>query len=117
MLEVDLAEYTQLVVTNTSKEGTFRTLKLLGIDSSLFMAIITADDVSASKPNPESFLKALKLTKAPPSSHLSIGDREAVDIAPARKLGMKTMIVWGQSQLADSSAATIYDVGELLKTD
>jgi HAD superfamily hydrolase (TIGR01549 family) len=114
MIEVSLSGYTQLIITNTSRQGTFRTLELLELDPNLFKTIITADDVTHSKPDPEPFLKALELTEASPPCHLSIGDREAVDIAPAKKLGMKTLIVWGQSQLADYSASTIQEIAAVL---
>ena len=115
MLKVEFKAYRQLIVTNTSREGTLRALEILGIDVKIFEAMITADDVEHSKPHPEAFVKALGLTNVPAQAHTSIGDREAVDIVPAKRLGMRTMMVGGESKLAGYSVPTVYEVPEALK--
>ncbi len=114
MLEVSLCKYKHLIVTNTSRQGTLRTLDALGLRPESFQALITADDVNQSKPNPEPFIKALSVTGAPAEAHLSVGDRETVDIEPAKRLGMRTVLVWGESKLADCSVQTVYEITRLL---
>ncbi len=114
MLEDSLSGYKHIIVTNTSRRGTLRTLEILGLKPGLFKALITADDVVHSKPDTEPFVKALNVTGAPPSTHLSIGDRESVDIVPAKKLGIRTALVWGESKSADCSLPSIYDLERIL---
>ncbi len=80
----------------------------------MFKAIITKEDVSAYKPSPEPFLKALGILGAKAKECVSIGDVNESDIIPARKLGMKTVFVWGESKYADVSVPTIYDIKKLL---
>jgi len=114
MLEVKLRDFTHIIVTNTSRQGTFRTLDILNLPPKIFQEIITADDVSRSKPDTEAFKKALKMTGEFAGRHVSIGDREKVDIVPAKKLGIRTIFVWGTSRLADASVETVYDVPRVL---
>ena len=115
MFEVALRDFTHVIVTNTSRQGTIRTLEILGLSRDLFLGIVTADDVLRSKPDTEPFERALNITGDPAGQHVSIGDREKVDITPAKMLGMKTIFVWGTSQVADASASTVYDVPSVLK--
>jgi len=114
MFEVTLRAFTHVIVTNTSRKGTLRTLELLGLSPKIFQGIVTADDVLRSKPDVEPYVKAQKMTGSAAHQHVSIGDREKVDILPARKLGMKTILVWGASQMADVSVPTVYDVPSVL---
>lgn len=114
MFEVTLEAFTHIIVTNTSRKGTVRTLELLGLPLRIFRGIITADDVSYSKPDLEPYVKALEMTACPPHQHVSIGDREKVDIFPAKKLGMRTILVWGASDVADVCIPTVYDVPNVL---
>jgi len=114
MLEVRLQGFEHVIVTNTSRKGTIRTLEILGLSDKMFQGVITADDVARSKPDFEPYLEALKMTGSPASRHVSIGDREKVDILPAKKLGMKTILVWGASKVADVSLPTVYDVPRVL---
>ena len=114
MFEVRLQGFQHVIVTNTSRKGTIRTLEILGLSDKMFQGVITADDVARSKPDLEPYLEALKMTGSPANRHVSIGDREKVDILPAKKLGMKTILVWGASKVADVSLPTVYDVPRVL---
>jgi len=114
MFEVALRTFNHIIVTNTSGRGTTRTLEVLGLRPQIFQGIVTADDVLRSKPDVEPYLRALKLTGSPAHQHVSIGDREKVDILPAKRLGMKTILVWGTSSVADASVPTVYDVPTVL---
>jgi len=114
MFEVTLQAFTHIIVTNTSRKGTVRTLEVLGLSPNIFQGIVTADDVLQSKPDVEPYAKALEMTGSPVYQHVSIGDREKVDILPAKRLGMKTIFVWGASEAADASVPTVYDVPTVL---
>jgi HAD superfamily hydrolase (TIGR01549 family) len=114
MFESELRTFNHIIVTNTSREGTVRTLEVLGLSQQIFQGIVTADDVLRPKPDVEPYLKALEITGGPVHEHVSIGDREKVDILPAKRLGMKTILVWGTSEAADASVPTVYDVPKVL---
>jgi len=114
MFEATLRTFTHIIVTNTSRKGTVRTLEVLGLSPRIFQGIVTADDVLQSKPDVGPYTKALEITGSPVHQHVSIGDREKVDILPAKRLGMKTILVWGVSEAADASVPTVYDVPTVL---
>ena len=59
----------------------------------------------------------MKKTGLPPEAHLMIGDRELVDLAPAKNLGMHTCLVWSdkKSTIADATLLTVYDVAAMLQ--
>ena len=69
--------------------------------------------VGVLKPRPDPFLFTLQCTGLKPEEHLFVGDRDETDIAPAKKIGMKTCYVWGQSQVADISFDTVYQVSKI----
>ncbi len=49
-----------------------------------------------------------------PDEIVYIGDREDIDIEGAKAVGMKTIFVGGESDKADASCQTVYDIGLLL---
>ena len=55
-------------------------------------------------------------TGLPPEAHVMIGDRELVDLKPAKTLGIKTCLVWSDvpSDVADVTLSTVYDVPSML---
>jgi len=110
----DLKQYKHTIITNSTRASIKETLKILGLNENLFEAIITKEDVSAYKPDPEPFLRAMAILGAKPKECVSVGDVEKSDIIPPRKLGMKTIFVWGKSNHADTSAPTIYKIKKLL---
>jgi len=110
----NLKSYQHLIITNTTKKSLAETLKILGLKREIFKAIITKEDTVHYKPDPEPFLKALHLLGVKASECVSIGDSENKDIIPPKKLGTKTIMVWGKSKYADASVPTIYDVQKLL---
>ncbi|MEK7165447.1 MAG: HAD family hydrolase [Patescibacteria group bacterium] len=91
------------------------TFKILGLAPQIFEEMVTSETVGFTKPNPQGFQYILDKTKLPPSSHLMIGDREIVDLVPAKKLGMKTCLVWSdkKSVIADITLKTVYELSSL----
>jgi putative hydrolase of the HAD superfamily len=81
-----------VLLTNISREYTEKILEALMIDKNLFKYIITSSDVVHIKPNIEPFLLLLKKVSLCPRQILVVGDRD-IDLIPAKKLGMKTMLV------------------------
>lgn len=91
------------------------TLEVLGVPFDTFEAIVTSETVGVTKPNPKGFMYIMHKTGYQPSAHMMIGDRELVDLAPAKSLGMHTCYVWSQikSHIADVTLPTVYDVPHL----
>jgi len=109
-----LKHYKHAIVTNSTRTSMEKTLKILGLEKNSFETIITKEDVSTYKPSPEPFIKVMDMLGAKAEECVSIGDVDHSDIIPAKKLGMKTIFVWGKSKYADASVPTIYEVERLL---
>ena len=67
-------------------------LELLGLDK-FFNVIGISEDSGLKKPDPEFFKKILADMEHNPGDTIMIGDRIDNDIAPAQKLGLKTILV------------------------
>jgi len=65
------------------------------------------------KPDERAFKYVVKQTGLKPHQLLSVGDREATDIMPSEKVGMRTCLVYGTSKLADVCLRDHYEVAEL----
>ncbi len=94
-----------------------KALEVLGVPSTTFEEMVTTEVVGTVKPHPEGFQYILNKTGLPAEQHLMIGDREAVDLVPAKKLGIKTCLVWSETKntVADVTLPTVYDVVNLLR--
>jgi len=86
------------VLTNNNDIQTNRVLEAIGIQR-LFDGIFTYNSFKILKPDIELFKKVLKKIKAAPQECLVVGDRDDIDLSPARKLGMKTLEVSGPEDL------------------
>jgi putative hydrolase of the HAD superfamily len=78
------------------------------------------DQLNTTKPNPEVYEYFINKLGLNPNNTLAIGDRPGVDLLPAKKLGMKTALVW-QSKIpqeavsyVDYSLPTVYELTTLL---
>ena len=111
-----LRRFRHFILGNGVMEKLVRTLAVLGVPVETFTEIVTSETVGVNKPNEAGFRHILDKTKVPPAAHLMIGDREAVDIEPAKKLGMHTCLVWSKeiSMVADITLPTVYDVERVL---
>ncbi len=82
------------IVTSKNRHGVERGLTLCGFDG-LFDAIVTSDDLEASKPDPAPVLAALGRLATPAASALFVGDSPH-DIAAGRDAGTRTAAcLWG----------------------
>lgn len=109
-----LDSYKHYLLVNGIQEVTRKSLLLLGLSPDIFEEVVTSETVGVNKPNLNGFKYIFAKTQLRPEQHLMIGDRESVDIIPARKLGFKTCLVWGESKFADVSLTTIYDLKKVL---
>jgi HAD superfamily hydrolase (TIGR01549 family) len=111
-----LINYKHYMLVNGSQESVSRGSALLGIDLSVFTEIVTSEVVGETKPGTKGFTYIMQQTGLPAASHLMIGDREAVDLVPAKALGMHTCLVWSnaKSDVADVTLPTVYGVPDVL---
>lgn len=92
------------------------TLPVLGIPPDTFELYVTSEIVGKTKPSPDGFQYILDYTKLSANQHLMIGDRDLVDLAPAKVLGMKTCLVWNDTKNlhADVVLPQVYDLATIL---
>lgn len=115
-LFASVSSYRHFMLVNGSQESVARGLALLGVDAHMFEEIVTSETVGETKPSTKGFSYILNKTGLAPEKHLMIGDREAVDLVPAKSLGMKTCLVWADtpSAIADVTLPTVYALTDVL---
>jgi len=109
-----LKGYRQVVLSNMRRESLLRTMEILGLDKSIFDFLVLPDETGVTKPDLRAFKMVLEKTGLKPSEHLFVGDREEVDIVPAKRFGMQTCFVWGKSKEADISIGSVYGLSDVL---
>ncbi len=108
-------KYRLFLISNGTGAQVERKLTHLGLDYHDFEPRIYCYDQGWVKPEPAPFLAAMESLNINPEEIVYVGDREDVDIEGAKAVGMKTIMVGGQSELADLSCDTVYDIGLLLE--
>jgi len=78
-----------------------QTLPALGINPEMFEHILSSGMVSKPKPALDGFYKMVELSKLKPNQILYIGDDISKDILPAKEVGIKTGLIWSESDKAD----------------
>ena len=111
-----LSGYRHFILANGVRRRLEETLAVLGLNKNIFEEIVTSETTGVNKPHEAGFKYILEKTKLPPEDHLMIGDREQVDLVPAKKLGIKTCLVWSEqaSAVADITLPEVYKVASLL---
>lgn len=111
-----LSHLTHYMLVNGSQSSVRRGADLLGLDTGIFTEIVTSEIVGETKPSQKGFRYILEKTGLPATSHLMVGDREKVDLAPARELGIRTCLVWQDTpgDIAEVTLPTVYDVVSVL---
>ena len=89
--------------TNLKMDEILLSLKIIKIEKSWFKFILSGDDVKERKPKLDGFYEMIRKSALPPEEIMYVGDRIKVDVIPAKKLGMKTCLVWAKSNEADYS--------------
>lgn len=115
-LFIKLSGLRHFTLANGVRERHKETLAVLGLPADTFEEMVTSETVGVTKPNEAGFRYILEKTQFSPRQHLMIGDRETVDLVPAKKLGMRTCLVWSKdrSQIADVTLPTVYDLGKIV---
>ena len=111
-----LAHLKHYLLVNGIQKKIVEALAVLGLSESLFAEIVTSETVGDNKPSPKGFLYILEKTGLSLEQHLMIGDRIDVDLEPAKKIGMKTCLVWSVTShpSVDVTIPTVYDVANLV---
>ena len=101
----------QAIASSAPRQNVEVMLRALGV-ADLFEAIVSAEDVSAGKPDPQVFLTAAVRVSVPPSRCIVVEDA-AVGIEAARRAGMKCIGVnAGTSLAADIAVAALTDLSD-----
>lgn len=111
-----LTHYTHYFLVNGIQEKVRESLDVLGVSPDIFREFVTAEVVGVNKPQPDGFRYIMEKTGLPADAHLMIGDRVAVDLVPAKALGMKTCLVWSdvKDSIADVVLPEVYGVVSVL---
>ena len=109
----------QALLTTAPSVCVDRVLDVLGVDPRLFEIIITSDTEGVKpKPDTSGLKKIIYFSGVQPGKILTVGDREEVDIIPAKELGLQTALVWNikeQETSADYSFKNVYSIRDLIK--
>lgn len=107
------AKYKLFIITNGTGRQVERKLKVLGLNLIDFEPRIYCYDLGWVKPEKEPFLSAVDKLRLLPVETVYVGDREELDVEGAQMIGMKTVMVGGESQKADVSVPEIYGVEKI----
>jgi len=106
-------KYQLFIITNGTGRQVERKLSHLGLDYHDFEPRIYCYDQGWVKPEPAPFLAAMESLNLRPEEIVYVGDRVDVDIEGAKAVGMKTILVGGESEKATACCGTVYDIGKL----
>lgn len=115
MIETLKQKYRLFIITNGSGRQVERKLSYLGLDYRDFDPRIYCYDQDWVKPEPAPFLLAIESLNLKPNEIVYVGDRVDIDIEGASAVEMKTIYVGGESDLADMSCPSVYDVALMLE--
>jgi FMN phosphatase YigB (HAD superfamily) len=106
------------ILTNNNRSNTNEILSACGIQFSFFDHILTLEDYSGhEKPDLHPFELAGRTCREDFSRIVVVGDRPAIDLAPAKELGATTILVWTDQPhpVADYVCATPYEIPDLFQ--
>lgn len=92
-----------------------RILPSLKINPSWFTHVLSAGIVKEPKPALDGFYKMIELSGIPAQEILYIGDDVGKDVIPAKKVGIKSGLMWKKSDKADYSFEKFEDILKIIK--
>lgn len=90
LLKIKERNYKTAIISNT--EYQLIQLTLAGLED-LIDKIITAEDTGYYKPDPRAFIKALEILGTKPENIVHVSSYPYYDLKPAKKLGIKTILL------------------------
>ena len=106
-------DYKLFLITYSREELALRKLEKLGIDTYIFHPSIYGDS-PLQRENGSAFKHVSRKLLVHCQNMMFVGDREQVDILPAKKLGITTAIVNGKSKEADYQLKNILHLENLV---
>lgn len=100
------------ILTAAPRSWAKKVLKYLEIYDLYCNALFTGEP-DIRKPDPRAFQQVLDYFKIKPQEAISIGDQENTDIIPAKKIGMRTIII-GKSKEADFEVSSLDELIKVL---
>jgi FMN phosphatase YigB (HAD superfamily) len=94
-----MATYKIALYTNTRRELVPRIIKCIGFLGDEFSVVVAGGDVREPKPSIFELQNVVKQLGIPPSDCFAVGDRWAVDLAPAASIGMTPIHVNSRDEL------------------
>jgi HAD superfamily hydrolase (TIGR01549 family) len=85
-------KYKLLIFTNENLRTQLLKLQAIDPKNKLFSGLLASEEIGAEKPSKKSFQALLQAAKLPAASCLMIGDSMSIDILPAKRLGMATIL-------------------------
>ena len=116
MIDTLKKKYKIFIITNGSGSQVERKITYLGLDYHDFDPRIYCYEQGWVKPEPAPFLAAIESLNLKPEEIVYVGDRVDIDIEGAQAVSMKTILVGGESKMADASCETVYDIANALTT-
>jgi len=106
------------LVSNSGRGLVYKILAALGLEKTLFDAIITGTDVEP-KPSHQPFLLAINKLQCDKVSTVYVGDRDEAEIRPAHEVGLRTILLSRNAEEkrdAKWADVVIGDIADLEKT-
>lgn len=105
------------IFTNFDTTRLANLLAHLKISIDDFTYVISGDDIKERKPALDGFHAMIEKSKLPANEVLYVGDRVAVDVLPAKQLGIKTCLLYGDSPEADYQFNNFREILSILSND
>lgn len=102
------------IFTNFDTTRLSNLLAHLKISINDFTHVISGDDIKERKPALDGFHLIVEKSQLPADEILYVGDRVAVDIVPAKQVGIKTCLLYGTSPEADYCFENFSDILSLV---
>jgi|GEM_PF-1260025 len=103
------------VISNGTRRQIVKKMKYMGLSTKLFKPLIACYDHEGwMKPQPAAFLSALEELELSPEEVVYVGDRRSTDIEGAQGVGMKAILIGGESEEADAVIESVYEIEPLL---
>lgn len=110
LIQLSKSGYEIGLLTNIPNQLTLNLLNRANIPIGYFNAIVTGSEIENPKPSLEPFIKIIKKLKIPTEKCAMVGDREEVNLMPARGLGMITILVRNNSNNVDYCINNFYSI-------
>jgi len=107
------------LLTNAPRTLCLKILDAAGIDASYFDSIVAGDDVEEPKPSVEPFVRILSLLEISGKEAIMVGDREDVDLKPAKQMGMTTILIGTKNitKIADRACENLIEVSRFVEEE